>query len=85
MSGELKQGICFECGKPLENKNSFGYHWQCAEIAHERSSKEADEKFPFVVIDFYENEIDGFATEEEAEEFLNRMKYAEIKNLNKSV
>lgn len=75
---ETKQGICLECEIALSNPNSFGYHSHCADIAHERSNKEADKNFPFVVVGFDGAEIDRFKSEDEAEEFLYNIKNAEI-------
>ena len=75
---ETKQGICLECGKPLQNPASFGYHYNCADIAHERTNKEADEKFPFVVVDSEGCELDRFNTQEKADEYLYRIRNAEI-------
>ena len=75
---ETKQGVCLECGTPLSNPNSFGYHPHCADIAHDRANKEADEKFPFVVIGFDGLEIDRFKTKSEAEDFIFNIKNSDI-------
>jgi len=32
----MEKGICFECGKPLANQNSYGYHRECVEIVYNR-------------------------------------------------
>ena len=75
---ETKQGVCLECGTPLSNPNSFGYHPHCADIAHDRANKEADEKFPFVVTGFDGVEIDRFKTKSEAEDFIFNIKNSDI-------
>lgn len=78
ISSETKMGICFECGEPLMNPNSMGYHPDCADIAHKRENDIADKRFPFVVIDGEGSESDRFETEYEAEEYLLRLKNSYI-------
>lgn len=75
---DTKQGICLECGKPLDNPTSFGYHPSCADMAHKRTNDEADKNFPFVVVGWDGIEIDRFKTKSEAEDFLYNIKHSEI-------
>ena len=74
----MPQGFCLECNLPLGISTSTGYHSFCAEIAHERSQKEIYMKYPFVILDSFDNEIERFETEAEADEFLYKMKNLKI-------
>lgn len=69
-----------ECNFPLSNPNSFGYHAGCAEIAHARSNKAADEKCPFVVIDEEGGEMERFETEGQANDYLYCIQHSKIEH-----
>ena len=74
----MTTGICGECGKPLDNPNSIGYHSLCADIVYERLDKETDAKYPFAVVNRNGQELERFKTLDAAEEYLSNIKNSEI-------
>jgi hypothetical protein len=77
-----KKGICHECGDPLENSSAIGYHDRCARLVYERETRESNIKFPFIVRDGEDNELDVFTTKEEANDFLTRMKMVYVERVD---
>jgi hypothetical protein len=70
---------CFECGKPMVN---VGYCCgACAKIAHARHRSVVDAKYPFIVMGGDGQEVDRFATEQEAEDYLDVIRRAYIRKV----
>lgn len=76
---EDKKGICLECGEPLLNPTSYGYHSTgCAEIAHKREEDRVNKEFPFVLVGSDGNDIERFKTMSEAEDYFFNVRHASI-------
>jgi len=75
---DCKQGICMDCGDSLIIPTSWGLCIPCSRTSWAKHEKEVDEKFPFIIIGGNGQEIDRFATEPEADEYLDNIRNAKI-------